>query len=291
MKPWGAGGRGDRQRRLRDLSVNKLIPNLITVMALCSGLSGLRFALAERWEFAVGFVLLAAILDTLDGRMARLLRAQSKFGAELDSLSDFMCFGVVPVCILFLWSLGDIRNFGWMAVLFFATCTALRLARFNVRADEEKPAFAYNFFTGVPAPAGAGAVLLPLILDFQLDLGLRDNPIPLVFWTVGIALLMVSQVPTFSGKSARIPQKMVLPVLIGGGLVVASLVSAPWMTLAVIIMVYLFSIPMSFIAYRRLSLAEEFASAQNQPTGEQTKKTDDAEDKIAPGAPGSDRKE
>jgi CDP-diacylglycerol--serine O-phosphatidyltransferase len=254
-----------------------LVPNLITVMALCSGLSGLRFALADKWEFAVGFVLLAAIFDALDGRMARLLRAQSKFGAELDSLSDFVCFGVVPACILFLWSMQNIQNFGWMVVLSFATCAALRLARFNVKLDDDKPAFAYNYFTGVPAPAGAGVALLPMILDFQLELGLREVPVLVAIWTVGIGILMVSQVPTFSFKKMRIPQRLVLPVLIACGLLVAALVSAPWLTLGIVIMVYLGTIPWSFYSYRRLLLAAQ-SLAQNRDG------TDDADtDGTAPG--------
>ena len=258
---------GRRPSRLRGLSLNKLLPNIITVMALCSGLSGLRFALAERWEFAVGFVLLAAIFDALDGRMARLLSAQSKFGAELDSLSDFVCFGVVPALILFLWTMGDIRNFGWMVVLLFAVCAVLRLARFNVKLDDDKPAFAYNYFTGVPAPAGAGAALLPMILDFQLEVGLREFPILVAFWTAGVGLLMVSQIPTFSFKGARVPYRWALPVMIGGGLIVAGLLSAPWVTLAVVIIVYLCSIPISFLSYRRLlAAAEQLADAADTGT-------------------------
>jgi CDP-diacylglycerol---serine O-phosphatidyltransferase len=262
MKQWRRNR--PRRNRLKGLSFNMLVPNLITVMALCSGLSGLRFALAEKWEFAVGFVLLAAIFDALDGRMARLLRAQSKFGAELDSLSDFVCFGVVPACILFLWSMQNIQNYGWMVVLSFATCAALRLARFNVKLEDDKPAFAYNYFTGVPAPAGAGAALLPMILDFQLEPGLQDLPVLIAIWTVGIGLLMVSQVPTYSFKKMRIPQRLVLPVLIGCGLLVAALVSAPWITLAVVIMVYLATIPMSFLSYRRLLDAAETLAQERE---------------------------
>ncbi len=262
MKQWRRNR--PRRNRLKGLSFNMLVPNLITVMALCSGLSGLRFALAEKWEFAVGFVLLAAIFDALDGRMARLLRAQSKFGAELDSLSDFVCFGVVPACIMFLWSMQNIQNYGWMVVLSFATCAALRLARFNVKLEDDKPAFAYNYFTGVPAPAGAGAALLPMILDFQLEPGLQDLPVLIAIWTVGIGLLMVSKVPTYSFKKMRIPQRLVLPVLIGCGLLVAALVSAPWITLAVVIMVYLATIPMSFLSYRRLLAAAETLAQERE---------------------------
>jgi CDP-diacylglycerol--serine O-phosphatidyltransferase len=249
-----------RGQRFSGLSFNKLLPNIITVMALCSGLSGLRFALADRWEFAVGLILLAAVFDALDGRMARLLRAQTKFGAELDSLSDFLCFGVVPAIVVFLWSMVDLKNFGWMAVLFFATCCVLRLARFNVRLDDDKPAFAYNYFTGVPAPAGAGLALLPMILDFQFELGLQEAPVLVAVWLAGVGLLMVSQIPTYSFKRMKVPQRWVLPTLIGAGLVIAAVISAPWFSLGIVLIVYLATIPLAVRTYRRLlKAADEIA--------------------------------
>ena len=158
------------KRRLRMMSLGTVIPNLITVLALCSGLTGIRFALQERWEFAVAAIGLAAILDTLDGRMARLLKGQSRFGAELDSLSDFISFGVAPALILFFWTTNTIGGFGWMSVLFFSTCMALRLARFNTKLDDLDPKpFASRFFSGVPAPAAAGLACLPIILSFEVD--------------------------------------------------------------------------------------------------------------------------
>lgn len=256
-----------RRQRFSGLSFNKLIPNIITVMALCSGLSGLRFALAERWEFAVGLILLAAVFDALDGRMARLLHAQSRFGAELDSLSDFLCFGVVPALVVFLWSMVDLKNFGWMAVLFFATCCVLRLARFNVRLDDDKPAFAYNYFTGVPAPAGAGLALLPMILDFQFELGLQNAPVFVAFWLTGVGLLMVSQIPTYSFKQMKVPQRWVLPTLIGAGLVVAGVISAPWFSLGIVLIVYLSTIPLAVRTYRRLlNAADDMADESEMVT-------------------------
>ena len=266
-----------RGQRFSGLSFNKLLPNIITVMALCFGLSGLRFALAERWEFAVGMILLAAVFDALDGRMARLLRAQSKFGAELDSLSDFLCFGVVPGLVVFMWSMVGLQNFGWMAVLFFATCCVLRLARFNVRLDDDKPAFAYNYFTGVPAPAGAGLALLPMILDFQFDLGLKEIPVFVALWLTGVGLLMVSQIPTYSFKQMKVPQRWVLPTLIVAGLVIAAVISAPWFSLGIVLIVYLATIPLSVRTYRRLlRAAEEMAEPPHHDAGmpaepEQTK--------------------
>ncbi|SDF06278.1 MULTISPECIES: CDP-alcohol phosphatidyltransferase family protein [Thalassobaculum] len=258
-----------RGQRFSGLSFNKLLPNIITVMALCFGLSGLRFALAERWEFAVGMILLAAVFDALDGRMARLLRAQSKFGAELDSLSDFLCFGVVPGLVVFLWSMVELQNFGWMAVLFYATCCVLRLARFNVRLDDDKPAFAYNYFTGVPAPAGAGLALLPMILDFQFELGLKGAPVFVAIWITAIGLLMVSQIPTYSFKQMKVPQRWVLPTLIGAGLVIAAVISAPWFSLGIVLIVYLATIPLSVNTYRKLlRAAEEMSEQPHQNPGD-----------------------
>ena len=164
------------RRRLKMMSLSKIIPNLITVMALCAGLTGIRFALQEKWEFAIGAIALAAILDTLDGRMARLLKGQSKFGAELDSLSDFISFGVAPALILFFWTTQNIHGVGWASVLFFSTCMALRLARFNTKLDDpDPPSFAARFFSGIPAPAAAGLACLPVILSFEIDQVLFDN--------------------------------------------------------------------------------------------------------------------
>ncbi|WP_323797461.1 phosphatidylcholine/phosphatidylserine synthase [Nisaea sp.] len=242
-----------RRRRLPVISISKLIPNMITVMALCAGLSGVRFALNEQWTLAVGAIAVAAILDTLDGSMARLLKGQSKFGAELDSLGDFISFGVSPALILFLWSTQELKSFGWMAALFFATCMALRLARFNTKTDDPTlPPFTYRFFTGVPAPAAAGLGLLPLILSFEVDFGFLHQPHFLAIWQVVVGLLMVSQVPTYSFKGVRVPQKLVLPLLIVVGGCVAWLVSAPWQFFAAFITTYLLSLPLSYRSYLRL---------------------------------------
>ncbi len=268
-----------RSPRFSGQSFNKLIPNLITVLAVCFGMSGLRFALAGKWEFAVGMIVLAAVFDALDGRMARLLRAQSKFGAELDSLSDFVSFGVAPGIIVYLWALQSMGNFGWMAGLFYATCCMLRLARFNTRLDDDKPAFAYNYFTGVPAPAGAGLALLPMMLAFQTGLDLTTYPPLMALWLVLVGLLMVSQLPTFSFKRMKVPQRMVLPILIGAGLIIAGVVSAPWFMLALLIIAYLVSIPLSVVGYRRLlKEAEQMAAGPAAAGGT-------AEAEHAPAAP------
>lgn len=269
-----------RSPRFSGQSFNKMIPNLITVLAVCFGLSGLRFALAGRWEFAVGMIVLAAVFDALDGRMARLLRAQSKFGAELDSLSDFVSFGVAPGIIVYLWALQPLNNFGWMAALFYATCCMLRLARFNARLEDDKPAFTYNYFTGVPAPAGAGLALLPLMLDFQVGLNTAQVPWLVALWLVAVGLLMVSQLPTFSFKQMKVPQRLVLPILIGAGLVIAGVVSAPWFMLALLIIVYLASIPLSVVGYRRL-----LKEAQQMVTAGPPTATPADQDAAAPAGP------
>ncbi|WP_193188149.1 CDP-alcohol phosphatidyltransferase family protein [Nisaea sediminum] len=260
-----------KRRRLPVISISKLIPNMITVMALCAGLSGVRFALNEQWTLAVGAIAVAAILDTLDGSMARLLKGQSKFGAELDSLGDFISFGVSPALILFLWSTHDLKSFGWMAALFFSTCMALRLARFNTKTDDPTlPPFTYRFFTGVPAPAAAGLGLLPLILSFEADFTFLHQPHFLAIWQVVVGLLMVSQIPTYSFKGARVPQKLVLPLLIVFGLCVAWLVSAPWQFFAALLFAYLVSLPFSYRSYLRLQRTvdvEDDDRADEVPSG------------------------
>ncbi|MBO6560343.1 MAG: phosphatidylcholine/phosphatidylserine synthase [Nisaea sp.] len=265
-----------KRRRLPVISISKLIPNMITVMALCAGLSGVRFALNEQWSLAVGAIAVAAILDTLDGSMARLLKGQSKFGAELDSLGDFISFGVSPALILFLWSTHDLKSFGWMAALFFSTCMALRLARFNTKADDPTlPPFTYRFFTGVPAPAAAGLGLLPLILSFEADFAFLHQPHFLAVWQVVVGLLMVSQVPTYSFKGARVPQKLVLPLLIVFGICVAWLVSAPWQFFAALLFSYLVSLPFSYRSYLRLQRTVE-------PESETADETSDPDGKVTP---------
>lgn len=255
-----------RKRRFKVMSLSTLIPNLITVMALCSGLTGIRFALQERWEFAVGAIAVAAVLDTLDGRMARLLNGQSKFGAELDSLADFISFGVSPAIILFLWTTQDVHGFGWMSSLFFATCMALRLARFNTKLDDEDPPpFASRFFTGVPAPAAAGLGCLPLILSFVVGKEWVSQPAFVAIWLVIVGLMMVSSIPTYSFKGTRLPQKLVLPLLVLAGLVIAGFLSEPWMTLGGIIIAYLVTMPLSYRSYRRLSAMHAATAGEASP--------------------------
>lgn len=245
-----------RPPRLRGQSINRLIPNILTLLALCSGLTGVRFALEGHFQHAVIAVVLAAVLDGLDGRIARLIGATSKFGAELDSLSDFVCFGVVPAIILYLWVMHDAGRIGWAAVLIYTVCAGLRLARFNTALDDgSRPAWTYNYFTGVPAPAGAGLALLPMIASFDSESGWTRTPWLVGFWTVMVAALMVSRIPTFALKRLRIPPWMVLPVLLGVGIVAAGLAAEPWLTIQIIGVLYLLSIPLSVRATQRLRKA------------------------------------
>jgi len=265
-----------RRRRFRVMSLSTLIPNLITVMALCSGLTGIRFALQERWEFAIGAIAVAAVLDTLDGRMARLLKGQSKFGAELDSLADFISFGVSPAVILFLWTTQDARGLGWMIALFFATCMALRLARFNTQLeDTDPPPFAARYFSGVPAPAAAGLGCLPLILSFEVGADIVSQPHAVCAWMALVGLMMVSSIPTYSFKGVKLPQKLVLPVFVAAGFVIAGFLSAPWMTLGGIIIAYLVTIPFSYRSHRRLTAMHE---AQLAAAKDETVSGDDKAD-------------
>jgi CDP-diacylglycerol--serine O-phosphatidyltransferase len=231
--------------------LTRVIPNAITVTALCTGLSAIRFALSERWEIAVGLILLAAILDALDGRIARFLRVDSPFGAELDSLSDFISFGVAPAVLLYLYSLHLWKGTGWALTLFFSTCMALRLARFNTSMDVPKPEWASRFSIGVPAPAGAFLGLSPLIFSFALETNFQDFPLLFAFSLILTGLLMISRIPTYVLKNVRVPHHFVRPLLMMVAIVMAALFSAPWWTLSLGAFLYLFSIPLSLMSYKR----------------------------------------
>ncbi|MBV8168287.1 MAG: CDP-diacylglycerol--serine O-phosphatidyltransferase [Alphaproteobacteria bacterium] len=236
-----------RPRGLRRQSINRLIPNILTLLALCAGLTAMRFALEQRYQLAVIAIVIAGVLDGLDGRIARLIGATSKFGAELDSLSDFVCFGVAPALVLYLWVMNHGGRFGWAVVLLFAVCTALRLARFNTALDDEtKPAWTYNYFTGVPAPAGAGLAILPLITSFEIGQEYLEHPWLIGAWTILVSGLMVSRLPTFAFKRLRVPHWMVLPILLLVGTIAAGLAAEPWLTLMVIGGVYIVSIPVAY---------------------------------------------
>src|SRR3954470_21053378 len=205
----------ERPRRFRTIPIRMLVPNMITLLAICAGLTAIRLSTEGRMELAVAAIVFAAVLDGVDGRVARMIKGQSKFGAELDSLADFVNFGVAPGLILYFWQLHELNNGGWIAARIFAISGGLRRARFNATMDDpNKPAFAANYFTGVPAPAGAITVLLPIYLAF---LGMPSPPAALtMLYTLSIAILMVSRLPVFSGKTIRlrVPPEMVLPVFV-----------------------------------------------------------------------------
>jgi len=223
-----------RRRRFRAIPVRLLVPNLITLLALCAGLTAIRLSYEGRMELALGAIVFAAALDGIDGRVARLIKGQSRFGAELDSLADFVNFGVAPALILYFWELKELHNGGWIAAMMFAISAGLRLARFNANLDDpDKPAFAANFFTGVPAPAGAICVLLPIYLA---SLGAPIFPaIATAVYTLAIAFLMVSRLPVFSGKTVgrRVPPEMVLPAFVFVVLFIALLIRYPWYVLTI----------------------------------------------------------
>src|SRR5438094_3838434 len=204
-----------KRRRFRPIPVRTLVPNLITLLALCAGLTAIRLTIEGRLEWSVAAIVFAATLDGIDGRVARLLKGTSRFGAELDSLADFVNFGVAPALILYFWGLHELGNAGWIAAMVFAISTGLRLARFNVMADDpNKPAWAANFFVGVPAPAGAITVLLPIYVYFLGMPRLPGTALLTFLYTFAIAVLIVSRLPVFSGKRVgkRISPEMVLPV-------------------------------------------------------------------------------
>lgn len=237
----------------RRIPFRAMIPNAITALALCFGLTGVSLAIGGQWEKALGSIVLAGILDGLDGRIARLLRAQSKFGAELDSLSDNIAFGTAPALILFLWSLKAEPRFGWLAALALAVCCALRLARFNARLDAaEQPHKSAGFNTGVPAPAGAGLAFVPIYLWLITgDNCFRDWP-GVMAWTLFIAALMISSLPTYSWSSIRVRPSWRLFALAGVALLGAALIRAPWPTLLVLAVVYLLMIPVALSSYARI---------------------------------------
>ncbi len=244
--------RGLRPRRLKPLPIRSLAPNILTVLGLSVGLTAIRFALEERYEAALSAIVIAALLDGLDGRVARLLKGATRFGAELDSLSDFANFGIVPIMVLYIWSLNNLGGVGWIVGLVFCICCALRLARFNVASeDPDRPAWKRNYFVGVPAPAAAGLIISPVFLDFLGFQSVREWPLFLAIYVGVISFLMVSQIPTFSGKGMKIMREQVLPLLLLVALFAAMMLSYPWQTLTACAVLYLISIPLAVLSYRK----------------------------------------
>ena len=278
IQPGSAAGRlkarfpARKRPRFSGPSFNRMIPNIMTLLGLCAGLTSMRYALEGRFGAAVVAVLVAACIAGLDGRLARLLKATSRFGAEFDSLADFCCFGVAPGFILYLWSLQAVGGFGFTPCVMFAVCMALRLARFNAALDVEpvdrdtaaRHAYAYNFFTGVPAPAGAGLALFPLFLGLEgRVLGvswmqtLAHHPLFCAVILVATALLLVSTLPVWSFKNFKVPREYVLPLLLGVGTFAAVLVADPWAALAFAGLMYAGMLPFSRRSYHKLKAVAE----------------------------------
>jgi CDP-diacylglycerol---serine O-phosphatidyltransferase len=257
-----------RRRRFRPIPVRMLVPNFITLLAICAGLTAIRLSTEGRMELAVAAIVFAAVLDGIDGRVARMIKGQSKFGAELDSLADFVNFGVAPGLILYFWQLRELNNGGWIAAMVFAISGGLRLARFNATMDDpNRPAYAANYFTGVPAPAGAIAVLLPIYLAF---LGLPKPPaVVTAAYTFLIGCLMVSRLPVFSGKTVRmrVPPEMVLPVFVSVVFFIALLIGYPWYILSVSTVIFLLSLPMGWKSYRDHQRKAEAQTTTLPPAG------------------------
>ncbi len=254
--------RGRPRRRL--VPFTAVLPNLVTLLGLCAGLTAIRMAVEHRFDLAVAGVIVAIILDGIDGRLARYFRASSRFGEQLDLLADFVNFGVAPAIFVFIWRLDALSSFGWICALVFAICTGLRLARFNAAliAEEPRPDWHRDFFVGVPAPAGAGLVMLPYFLQRTFLLDFKAAAILVAIYTIVIALLMVSRLPTFSGKrfGQRIPRDRVLPVLVIGVLLVALFASYPFSFLATAAVAYLGHIPFAWRAWGRAAAkASRFA--------------------------------
>jgi len=258
-----------RRLRFRKIPIRVILPNLVTLLALSMGLTAIRLAAEQQFEKAVIAVIAAAVLDGLDGRLARALKGATRFGAELDSLADFVDFGVAPALVLYFWALHERPGFGWFAALVFAIAAALRLARFNVMIDEPgKPAWHAEFFVGMPAPAGAVTVLLPLYLHLSVvELPGSKSLAPLyILYVLFIAFLMASRIPHFSGKRiGRIQRDLVIPLLFGIGVTALLLATYPMETLTLISLAFLGAIPFSVKRYAALSRADAERSETAAP--------------------------
>ena len=262
--------RPPRPRRLRrpasGLPLRTIAPNALTALALSAGLTGVRFAIGGDWQTAVVMILIASVLDGVDGQVARMLRGTSRFGAELDSLSDAISFGVAPALILYLWSLTVAPRFGWICALVFAVFCALRLARFNAQIDAaDQPRKAAGYLTGIPAPAAAIGAMLPLYLWFITGEPWLRSPWLVAPWMAFIAFLMVSSIATFSWGSLRLRRNIrfeALAIIVAIG---AALINAPWPTLVVICFIYLALIPFSAINYARIRRQRANVSAASKP--------------------------
>ena len=257
--------RGQRLFARSRIPVRLMVPNFFTLLGLCAGLTSIRMGIEGRYDIALAAIVFAAFLDGIDGRVARLLKASSRFGAELDSLADFVNFGVAPAFLIFNWGLSGAKSIGWICVMMFALASALRLARFNAALDEERPRWQSNFFIGMPTPAAAIAVMLPIYLDSSGLLDVRGNPLLIratLVYVMAIAVLMVSNIPTYSGKliGERIGREWVLPAIFAAIGFVALLVTYTYETLVGATLVYLSSILWSARRFRG-KLAQDVTDA------------------------------
>lgn len=269
-----------KRKRPKLLPIHKMVPNMITLTAMSAGMTAVKFAIVDRWHAAALAIVIAAAMDAFDGAAARLLKAQSKLGAELDSLSDFICFGVAPAIVVYLWCLHGTVKWGWPIALIFAIAVALRLARFNIATDENDPNDPLSkYFTGVPSPLGAALAILPMVICFQLDqsdalqapvLKFLSAPAFIGPWLLFVSALMVSHLPTFSTKQMRIPYKGRFVALAVFGILIAGLINAPFLTLSILGVGYLFSLPFGPRHYARKKAALE--------QGQQDEEQDDADD-------------
>ena len=261
-----------RQKRRRPLHVpvRKLIPNLVTLGGLCCGLSSIRFAIDGEFRIAVALLAAAAIIDGMDGRIARLLNSTSNFGAQLDSLSDFLCFGVAPAFVLYIWKLHEVKDIGWAVVLFFTVCCALRLARFNANLSDEKEPWETKFFTGIPSPAGAMLSLMPIVGSFYMPPTAFQNSWFCIFWVSLMGLMMASRIPTFAAKRIRIPHDWLLPIMLMLTITMVFVFIEPWVMFNICGLIYCFFVPISLYRYNALaryykqqaSLSPDEASSQ-----------------------------
>ena len=242
---------------VKEYPLTRLLPNMLTIMSLFGGLTAIRFAMQEKWELAALAIVIASVFDVLDGRVARMLGTTSKFGAELDSLADLTSFGVAPGLVLYLWDMQHGGGFAWTAVLVFASCSALRLARFNTMLEDlTAPKWTKGYFTGVPAPAGAGLALLPLFLFLEFGEQLRAPAVVLAIWMILCGGLMVSRIPTLAMKGRRVAPIFVAPIMAAVCLLVAGIFTNTWITLSGLTIVYILMIPYGWFSYRRREMKD-----------------------------------
>jgi len=233
------------------LTLRSITPNIVTVLAMCAGLTSIKFALSGKFELAVAAIIIGGVLDGIDGSIARMLKSTSKFGAELDSLSDAISFGVAPAVVLYMWILQDLKGIGWVVTLIYAVSCVLRLARFNTALDENGMARKKGYLTGVPAPLGAGLALVPLIASFEFDSAVLSQPEFVAAWAAFVSLGLVSTIPTFSAQQFLIPRDKMMPLLVIVALIAALITTYGWLTALILGVVYLVSIPFSIISYRK----------------------------------------